>query len=197
MGGSSLDRLLFMLIYEKYIVVRRSLRNVPRHNLLSLIKYSQENLAKFKLENGIKGVLVTLPNSYSRNELTNDRIGATGHIGGAVLDLMISTYPETPITVLIRTNPKAEFLHARYPSITTKIGSLSDLEILEASATAADIVISNSPHAPIQKRKSSVNFRYRTRYNERSGNISNPQRFEGEKRKGVLHPHIRGSFNMG
>ncbi|CAG8957874.1 hypothetical protein HYFRA_00000214 [Hymenoscyphus fraxineus] len=72
-------------------------------------------------------------------------IGANGHIGGAVLELIISRHPQIPITVLMRTESKARALLSRYPSVTSKIGSLSDPEILESLANDADVVINTGP----------------------------------------------------
>ncbi|TVY89249.1 hypothetical protein LAWI1_G006045 [Lachnellula willkommii] len=70
-------------------------------------------------------------------------IGATGHIGGAVLDLISSSYPDTlSVRVLVRDQQKADQLVAQYQYIISVIGNLDSLELLEAESRDADIVIS-------------------------------------------------------
>lgn len=73
-------------------------------------------------------------------------VGATGHIGGAVLDLISSSYSETlAVKVLVRDQQKAAKLKAQYRQITTVIGTLDDLDLLETESRDADIVISEIP----------------------------------------------------
>jgi len=70
------------------------------------------------------------------------RIGATGHIGGAVLDLITSEPPELSILALVRDEQKSERLVAKYPRVSTLIGDLDSTELLETSSYNADVVIS-------------------------------------------------------
>ncbi|TVY50752.1 hypothetical protein LCER1_G006222 [Lachnellula cervina] len=73
-------------------------------------------------------------------------VGATGHIGGAVLDLISSSYPNTlSVKVLIRDQQKADQLAAQYQYIVSVIGNLDSLELLEAESRDADIVINAGP----------------------------------------------------
>ncbi|TVY84156.1 hypothetical protein LSUE1_G001655 [Lachnellula suecica] len=73
-------------------------------------------------------------------------LGATGHIGGAVLDLIVSTYSNAvDIKVLVRDRQKSDQLTSEYQYITSTIGNLDDLDLLESESRDADIVISTFP----------------------------------------------------
>jgi uncharacterized protein YbjT (DUF2867 family) len=72
------------------------------------------------------------------------RIGATGHIGGAVLDLISSESPELSVLALVRDKQKSERLVAKYPQVSTLIGDLESTELLETSSYHADVVIRKS-----------------------------------------------------
>ncbi|TVY13526.1 hypothetical protein LARI1_G009128 [Lachnellula arida] len=73
-------------------------------------------------------------------------VGATGHIGGAVLDLISSSYSDTlSVRVLVRDQQKADQLVAQYQYIVSVIGNLDSLELLEAESRDAYIVISAGP----------------------------------------------------
>ena len=72
------------------------------------------------------------------------RIGATGHIGGAVLDLITSESPELSILALVRDEQKSERLVAKYPRVSTLIGDLDSTELLETNSYNADVVIRKS-----------------------------------------------------
>ena len=80
--------------------------------------------------------------SYEKTEYL--RIGATGHIGGAVLDLISSESPELSILALVRDEQKSERLVAKYPRVSTLIGDLDSTELLEISSYNADVVIRKS-----------------------------------------------------
>lgn len=69
-------------------------------------------------------------------------LGATGHIGGAVLDLLITSYPKISINTLVRTSELGHELVARYPNVTTIVGDLNSYAVLESMSRDADIVIS-------------------------------------------------------
>ncbi|KAB8293336.1 hypothetical protein EYC80_007660 [Monilinia laxa] len=72
-------------------------------------------------------------------------IGATGHIGGAVLDLVYRKYPEIGIKILVRDDKKGKILVAKYPRVIFVLGDFTILEILTKEARAADIVINAGP----------------------------------------------------
>jgi len=76
------------------------------------------------------------------------RIGGTGHIGGAVLDLIYSTFPKVAITVLVRDERKSARLLAKYPSVSIVQGDLDSIELLEFTAHDSDIVISELHQTP-------------------------------------------------
>ena len=80
--------------------------------------------------------------SYGNTEYL--RIGATGHIGGAVLDLITSESPGLSILALVRDEQKSERLVAKYPRVSTLIGDLDSTELLETSSYNADVVIRKS-----------------------------------------------------
>ena len=82
-----------------------------------------------------------IPSLMLRLTTTNTRIGATGHIGGAVLDLISSEYPGVSILALVRDEQKSERLVAKYPRVSTLIGDLDSTELLEVSSYNADVVI--------------------------------------------------------
>lgn len=73
-------------------------------------------------------------------------MGATGHIGGALLDLIAITYPTTLLTTLLRDERKAARLIAKYPQVIPKIGDLNSIELLESCSKNADVVISRLPN---------------------------------------------------
>ena len=72
------------------------------------------------------------------------RIGATGHIGGAVLDLISSELAKLSILALVRDEQKSERLVAKYPRVSTLIGDLDSTELLETNSYNADVVIRKS-----------------------------------------------------
>lgn len=69
-------------------------------------------------------------------------VGGTGHIGGAVLDAICTTYPEVELTALVRDEQKANRLVSKYPYVIPVIGGLNSLELLKSASESADIVIS-------------------------------------------------------
>lgn len=77
-----------------------------------------------------------------QDNANSSSLGATGHIGGAVLDLISSTFPELQVKVLVRDQQKSDQLTAHYPNVTPVIGGLENVDILEAESRAADTVIS-------------------------------------------------------
>ncbi|KAI9684293.1 MAG: hypothetical protein M1822_005766 [Bathelium mastoideum] len=65
--------------------------------------------------------------------------GATGYIGGAVLDTLHKLHPELEVTALLRT-PTTSFSD-KHPKVKVVKGSFDDFAIIEAAANDADIVI--------------------------------------------------------
>ncbi|KAL7904431.1 hypothetical protein GGI35DRAFT_472376 [Trichoderma velutinum] len=65
--------------------------------------------------------------------------GATGFIGGSVLNKIIATYPDLDITALLRT-PTSAFA-AKYPNVKVAKGSFDDFDVIEKAAQDADITI--------------------------------------------------------
>ncbi|TGO23024.1 hypothetical protein BPAE_0146g00020 [Botrytis paeoniae] len=72
-------------------------------------------------------------------------IGATGHIGGAVLDLVYPKYPDVHIKALVRDEKKGKILVGKYPRVSFVVGDLTSLDLLTSEAKEADIVIDTGP----------------------------------------------------
>ncbi|PQE26515.1 Nucleoside-diphosphate-sugar epimerase protein [Rutstroemia sp. NJR-2017a BBW] len=68
-------------------------------------------------------------------------VGATGHIGGAVLELLYRKYPDVKIRALVRDEGKGERLRERYQGIETVLGDNAALDVLEREAREADVVL--------------------------------------------------------
>ena len=71
--------------------------------------------------------------------LTVSRTGATGFIGGSVLEKLIKEFPELEITALLR-KPVPEFKQ-RYPKVKIVLGDFDSFDVIEKAASEADIVI--------------------------------------------------------
>lgn len=78
----------------------------------------------------------------SAHEADTGSVGGTGHVGGAILDIISATYPEVELTVLVRDETKASRLVSKYSKVTPAIGDLDSLELLESASKNASIVIS-------------------------------------------------------
>lgn len=76
--------------------------------------------------------------------LTFYSIGATGGIGGAVLDGLVKITPSVSITGLVRTSEQGKILETQYPTIKTVVGSLHDEAVLNTELEKADIVVCTS-----------------------------------------------------
>ncbi|EIN09056.1 hypothetical protein PUNSTDRAFT_126196 [Punctularia strigosozonata HHB-11173 SS5] len=74
--------------------------------------------------------------------------GATGYIGGSVLEALVNAHPEWSFSALLR-NPSARFTDT-YPHVRVVQGGFGSAAILEEAASQADIVIhcGNSDHEP-------------------------------------------------
>ncbi|KAF2733677.1 NAD(P)-binding protein [Polyplosphaeria fusca] len=74
-------------------------------------------------------------------------IGATGHIGGALLNLLVQQYPSDSFTVLVRSPLQAEQLSAKY-HVPTLLGSLEDVDAILPQIKEHQIVINCGPDTP-------------------------------------------------
>ncbi|KAK1753312.1 hypothetical protein QBC47DRAFT_416003 [Echria macrotheca] len=76
-------------------------------------------------------------------------IGASGHIGAAVLQALKAAYPDSKIEALVRSEDDSKDIRERYhTTVNTIQGSLSDLGVVEAAASQAQIVINCAPDVP-------------------------------------------------
>ncbi|KAK3348799.1 hypothetical protein B0T25DRAFT_546548 [Lasiosphaeria hispida] len=76
-------------------------------------------------------------------------IGASGHIGAAVLQALKHSFPNLPITALVRSKKDIDPLRESYgDSVRTSQGSLEDLKLLEAEAAKAQLIINCAPDVP-------------------------------------------------
>lgn len=71
--------------------------------------------------------------------LTAASTGATGYIGGSVLEDVVKAYPALELTALLRSTP-AEFT-SRYPRIKVVKGDFDASDVIEKAAYEADIVL--------------------------------------------------------
>ncbi|KAF2673096.1 NAD(P)-binding protein [Microthyrium microscopicum] len=65
--------------------------------------------------------------------------GATGFIGGSVLNKLVVTHPELQITALLR-SPSSEFAD-KYPDVIVIKGTFDDSDTIESAARESDIVL--------------------------------------------------------
>ncbi|KAL1865032.1 hypothetical protein Daus18300_007379 [Diaporthe australafricana] len=72
-------------------------------------------------------------------------VGATGHSGGAFLDLVLQKHPQLAVKVLARDEDKAARLRGKYPTVQTVLGDLSSHQTLQDEARNADIVANAAP----------------------------------------------------
>jgi nucleoside-diphosphate-sugar epimerase len=68
-------------------------------------------------------------------------LGASGYIGGTVLNHLAKSHPDYDIVALARTPTQAETIKTTYPSITTTIGSLDTSDVLVTEASRSSIVL--------------------------------------------------------
>ncbi|KAK3377440.1 hypothetical protein B0H63DRAFT_546829 [Podospora didyma] len=75
-------------------------------------------------------------------------IGATGHIGAAVLRALKAAFPGLLVVALVRSEKDLEVLKDRYPdAFELTRGSLDDIELVEAEGAKAQLVIDCAPDA--------------------------------------------------
>lgn len=85
----------------------------------------------------------TEPRNFNMTEIFF--IGATGHIGGAVLDRILDQQPDIAVKALVRDEEKSNRLTAKYPRVQTVIGDLESFDKIEECSRAADVVINTAP----------------------------------------------------
>ncbi|KAK8123859.1 hypothetical protein PG999_003777 [Apiospora kogelbergensis] len=72
-------------------------------------------------------------------------MGGTGHIGGAVLDLLVRSHPDLEVLVLVRDQLKTDKVKSKYPQVQCVVGDFTSLDLIEATCRATDIVINAGP----------------------------------------------------
>lgn len=72
------------------------------------------------------------------------RLGATGFVGGQVLQELVRKYPEFQISALVRDAKAAETISSAFPSVNVIFGSLDDSNIVADEASRASVVLSMS-----------------------------------------------------
>ncbi|KAI1336269.1 hypothetical protein F5Y15DRAFT_209403 [Xylariaceae sp. FL0016] len=72
-------------------------------------------------------------------------IGGTGHLGGAILQVLQAEHPDLPVKVLVRSADKASRLRAKYPKVETVLGDLSKRDVVTSNSREADIVLNAAP----------------------------------------------------
>ena len=75
------------------------------------------------------------------NLLTRESTGATGYIGGSVLDTLATAHPEYEITVLLRNVPAA--FEKTYPNVKILKGDYDAKDTITEAASNANIVVHN------------------------------------------------------
>jgi len=71
--------------------------------------------------------------------------GATGYIGGSVLNLIIAEHPDWRYTLFVRDSDKGAKVAARWASVRLVYGDWeSGEEVLERESEAADVVLRKS-----------------------------------------------------
>ncbi|KAI8800016.1 hypothetical protein BJ742DRAFT_874881 [Cladochytrium replicatum] len=73
--------------------------------------------------------------------------GATGYIGGSVLDRIYSAHPEWTFTCLVRSPSKGQAVIDAFPKVRIVIGDLTALDLIKSESTAADIVVHTADSA--------------------------------------------------
>jgi uncharacterized protein YbjT (DUF2867 family) len=71
-------------------------------------------------------------------------LGATGHIGGTILNAVMARYPAVHVIALVRDTRKGELLRQRFHGLQTRLGSLLEVSLIETESAAAQVVISLS-----------------------------------------------------
>ncbi|KAK4465169.1 hypothetical protein QBC42DRAFT_262191 [Cladorrhinum samala] len=73
-------------------------------------------------------------------------VGATGHIGAALLEILRAAYPELSIVAIVRSSSDAKAINEAYNgTVEPLLGSLDDFLLLKKQASEAQIVINCAP----------------------------------------------------
>ncbi|RDW75541.1 NAD(P)-binding Rossmann-fold containing protein [Coleophoma cylindrospora] len=67
--------------------------------------------------------------------------GASGYIGGEVVDVMSKKHPEWTLITLVRDAEQAKLVKGKYPAVETVIGTLDDHNLLVEEGKRADVVL--------------------------------------------------------
>ncbi|GKZ33127.1 hypothetical protein AbraIFM66950_002909 [Aspergillus brasiliensis] len=67
--------------------------------------------------------------------------GATGYIGGDLLSVLVSKYPDLHYRLLVRSRDSGQKIKAQYPTVEIVYGGLDNSETLVAESARADIII--------------------------------------------------------
>lgn len=76
------------------------------------------------------------------HEPDNYSLGATGYIGGTVIEQLAVQYPDLELTIIARTAEKAAPIIAKHPKTQVVIGDLDSSAVIEEQSALADIVLS-------------------------------------------------------
>ncbi|KAJ3481304.1 hypothetical protein NLG97_g7856 [Lecanicillium saksenae] len=71
----------------------------------------------------------------------SDETGATGYIGGTVLDYVYRAHPDYEYTIYVRNEERAKPIKAKYPKVNFAYGSLEDSDTLTDAVSKTDVVI--------------------------------------------------------
>ena len=71
--------------------------------------------------------------------------GATGYIGGDALHAIVQAHPEYEVSCLVRNSEKGAQVASRFPKVRLLYGDLDSLDILEAEAKLANVVLRGPP----------------------------------------------------
>ncbi|TVY21775.1 hypothetical protein LARI1_G000171 [Lachnellula arida] len=75
-------------------------------------------------------------------------LGATGHIGGAVVKAILAQYPDVELTALVRDQNKARRLEQAFSRTRAVVGDLNNVDLIESESKAAGIVINQLDGSP-------------------------------------------------
>lgn len=67
--------------------------------------------------------------------------GASGYVGGSVLNGLVKSFPGLEVTALVRNEEKASKITAAHPNVKITIGDFNSKNVIEKFAEDSDIVI--------------------------------------------------------
>jgi hypothetical protein len=107
-----------------------------------VIKLSNRDSARHVSYEGlhVNCTRILLSTKYNRKKLmTATSTGATGYIGGSVLESVVKAFPSLQITALLRST--SDEFTSRYPQVRIIKGDFDAFELIEKAAHEADIVL--------------------------------------------------------